>query len=75
MRNGVLVSEKAPKVLLREFGCESLEEVFLRLSYVQEIESTDNVSCDQHFANYVNSVETLSTCISELLWFLCSSEN
>lgn len=35
MRSGKLLAEEAPQVLLQRYGCQSLEEVFLKLSRKQ----------------------------------------
>ena len=36
MREGVLLAEQSPKTLLLRFQCNSLEEVFLKLSIRQQ---------------------------------------
>lgn len=35
MRSGKLLAEKSPQLLLEQYGCQSLEEVFLLLSRIQ----------------------------------------
>ncbi|KAF5274031.1 hypothetical protein FQA39_LY01146 [Lamprigera yunnana] len=45
MRSGKLLAEESPHVLLSMYGCQSLEEVFLKLSRKQTNNSTDtNIS-------------------------------
>ncbi|KAF6210614.1 hypothetical protein GE061_013721 [Apolygus lucorum] len=39
MRNGVLLAENSPQMLMERFDCDSLEDVFLHLSKTQEGES------------------------------------
>jgi hypothetical protein len=51
MRSGKLLAEESPQVLLSMYGCQSLEEVFLKLSRKQgsncnvtELNISNNVS-------------------------------
>jgi hypothetical protein len=51
MRSGKLLGEESPQVLLSMYGCQSLEEVFLKLSRKQgsscnvaELNISNNVS-------------------------------
>jgi hypothetical protein len=51
MRSGKLLAEESPHVLLSMYGCQSLEEVFLKLSRKQgsnsnitELNISNNVS-------------------------------
>jgi len=44
MRNGRLLAEEAPHVLLSMYGCPTLEEVFLKLSRKQGSSSSANVA-------------------------------
>jgi hypothetical protein len=51
MRSGKLLAEESPHVLLSMYGCQSLEEVFLKLSRKQgssanvtELNVSNNVS-------------------------------
>ena len=51
MRSGKLLAEESPHVLLSMYGCQSLEEVFLKLSRkqagnsnVNELNISNNVS-------------------------------
>lgn len=42
MRSGRLLAEEAPQVLLSIYGCQSLEEVFLKLSRKQQGSESNN---------------------------------
>lgn len=41
MRSGRLLAEESPQVLLSMYGCQSLEEVFLKLSRNQGNDNTN----------------------------------
>lgn len=43
MRSGRLLAEEAPQVLLSIYGCQSLEEVFLKLSRKQQGSESNNL--------------------------------
>lgn len=43
MRSGRLLAEEAPQVLLSIYGCQSLEEVFLKLSRKQQGSEPNNL--------------------------------
>lgn len=43
MRSGRLLAEEAPQVLLSIYGCQSLEEVFLKLSRKQQGTESNNL--------------------------------
>lgn len=43
MRSGHLLAEEAPQVLLSIYGCQSLEEVFLKLSRKQQGTESNNL--------------------------------
>ena len=55
MRSGRLLAEESPQVLLSMYGCQSLEEVFLKLSRkqgentVQDANLTNNISLVNSF--------------------------
>ncbi|XP_065225669.1 ABC transporter G family member 20 isoform X3 [Planococcus citri] len=48
MRSGRLLAEEAPQVLLSIYGCQSLEEVFLKLSRKQQGTESNNVQEKQN---------------------------
>ena len=44
MRGGVLLAEEPPPILLQQYHCDTLEEVFLKLSEKQEKQDTSEVN-------------------------------
>jgi hypothetical protein len=58
MRSGKLLAEESPQVLLSMYGCQSLEEVFLKLSRKQG--SNCNVT-ELNISNNVSLVGSLSS--------------
>lgn len=56
MRSGKLLAEESPHVLLSMYGCQSLEEVFLKLSrkQVQGVQALQGVT--QTDANISNNI-------------------
>ncbi|XP_054273379.1 ABC transporter G family member 20 isoform X2 [Macrosteles quadrilineatus] len=54
MRSGRLLAEESPQVLLSMYGCQSLEEVFLKLSRkqgneaAQDVNLTNNISLEKN---------------------------
>lgn len=53
MRSGRLLAEESPQVLLSMYGCQSLEEVFLKLSRKQGNETAQD-------ANLTNNISLVS---------------
>lgn len=53
MRSGRLLAEESPQVLLSMYGCQSLEEVFLKLSRKQGNESSPQ---DVNMSNNISLV-------------------
>ncbi|XKL61964.1 hypothetical protein PGB90_001797 [Kerria lacca] len=58
MRSGRLLAEEAPQVLLSIYGCQSLEEVFLKLSRKQQGSEPNNLQ----------EVKTNNTSLATLNW-------
>jgi hypothetical protein len=57
MRNGRLLAEESPHVLLSMYGCPTLEEVFLKLSRKQGSSSSANVS-ELNVSNNISLVKS-----------------
>uniref|UniRef100_A0A8D8X121 ABC transporter G family member 20 n=3 Tax=Cacopsylla melanoneura TaxID=428564 RepID=A0A8D8X121_9HEMI len=53
MRSGRLLAEESPQVLLQTYGCQSLEEVFLKLSRKQ---GNDTATNDAPAGNITNNI-------------------
>lgn len=53
MRSGRLLAEESPQVLLQTYGCNSLEEVFLKLSRKQGNETNTNNVQDVNISNNI----------------------
>lgn len=56
MRSGRLLAEESPQVLLQTYGCQSLEEVFLKLSRKQGNDATANNVPEVNIANNISLV-------------------
>lgn len=56
MRSGRLLAEESPQVLLTMYGCQSLEEVFLKLSRKQGASNTGNLPTGNDIANNISLV-------------------
>lgn len=54
MRSGRLLAEEAPQVLLSIYGCQSLEEVFLKLSRKQQGTESNNLQEKQNNTTLVS---------------------
>lgn len=60
MRSGRLLAEESPQVLLSMYGCQSLEEVFLKLSRKQ---GTSNQPSNQGEMNISNNISLVSVAL------------
>ena len=47
MRGGILLAEGDPKSLMNQYGCDTLEDVFIQLSYKQETGDNFDIDCQQ----------------------------
>ncbi|KAI5715033.1 hypothetical protein M8J77_009373 [Diaphorina citri] len=56
MRSGRLLAEESPQVLLQTYGCQSLEEVFLKLSRKQGNDATANNVPEVNIANNISLI-------------------
>lgn len=56
MRSGRLLAEESPQVLLTMYGCQSLEEVFLKLSRKQGASNTNSTTTGNDIANNISLV-------------------
>jgi len=65
MRNGRLLAEEAPHVLLSMYGCPTLEEVFLKLSRKQGNSSSPNLA----ELNVSNNISLVNIAFSTLIYF------
>lgn len=63
MRSGRLLAEESPQVLLSMYGCQSLEEVFLKLSRKQ-----GGNNGNQADANISNNISLVSTFVLHLFY-------
>ncbi|EEB10801.1 ABC transporter, putative [Pediculus humanus corporis] len=54
MRSGRLLAEESPQVLLTMYGCQSLEEVFLKLSRKQGSNNDNNQQGDLNISNNIS---------------------
>ena len=54
MRSGRLLAEEAPQVLLSIYNCQSLEEVFLKLSRKQQGAESNNIQEKQNNTTLVS---------------------
>jgi hypothetical protein len=61
MRSGKLLAEESPHVLLSMYGCQSLEEVFLKLSRKQGSNSNTNE------LNISNNVSLVCSCLQSVM--------
>lgn len=64
MRSGRLLAEESPQVLLSMYGCQSLEEVFLKLSRKQ---GNENSPPDVNISNNISLVSKYNLLYQKVL--------